>query len=58
MPRLLGACLVLLSVAASGSAQTTLKTARERWLRGNYDEALEQYEKLARDAKLRTAIPR
>jgi tetratricopeptide (TPR) repeat protein len=34
-------------------AEPTLKEARERWLHGNYGEAREQYETLAKDAKLR-----
>ncbi len=32
-----------------------MKEARERWLHGNYGEAREQYEALAKDAKLRPA---
>ena len=56
MSRLLCAGLLLLGVIAPVSAQPTLKTARERWLRGNYDEGLEQYEKLAKDDKLRAAV--
>ncbi|HEY7153709.1 MAG TPA: tetratricopeptide repeat protein [Gemmataceae bacterium] len=35
------------------AAEPTLKEARERWLHGNYGEAREQYEALAKDAKLR-----
>jgi tetratricopeptide (TPR) repeat protein len=37
------------------SAQPSLKSARQLWLRGNYDESLEVYEKLREDVKLRPA---
>jgi tetratricopeptide (TPR) repeat protein len=37
------------------AAPPTLKEARERWLRGNYGEARELYETLAKDDKLRSA---
>ena len=56
MTRFLGACLLILGLSAPGSAEPTLKSARERWLRGNYAESLEQYEKLAKDDKLRSAV--
>src|SRR6185437_8550298 len=44
-------CFTLFATAA----EPTLKEARERWLHGNYDEAREQFETLAKDAKLRSA---
>jgi cellulose synthase operon protein C len=44
-------CFTLLAT----SAEPSLKEARERWLHGNYDEAREQFETLAKDAKLRPA---
>ena len=56
MSRFILANLLVLILAAPGSAQPSLKTARERWLRGNYDECLEQYEKLAKDEKLKAAV--
>jgi tetratricopeptide (TPR) repeat protein len=37
------------------AAPPTLKEARERWLRGNYGEARELFETLAKDDKLRPA---
>src|SRR5579883_1071854 len=37
------------------AAPPTLKEARERWLRGNYGEAREMFETLAKDAKQRPA---
>lgn len=37
------------------SAPPSLTEARERWLRGNYGEAREMFETLAKDAKLRPA---
>ncbi len=55
MTRYLGAFLIVLGLALPGSAQPSLKSAHERWLHGNYEESLEQYEKLAKDAK---ALPR
>src|SRR5260370_18367180 len=56
MIRFLCASLSVLVVAATGSAEPSLKAARQLWLRGNYDESLEQYEKLGEDAKLRPAV--
>jgi tetratricopeptide (TPR) repeat protein len=56
MIRFLCASLSVLVVTATGSAQPSLKTARQLWLRGNYDESLELYERLAEDAKLRPAV--
>jgi tetratricopeptide (TPR) repeat protein len=55
MIRTLCACLLTVVMAAPASAEATLKAARERWLRGNYDEALTQYEELLKDAKQRSA---
>jgi len=49
-------CLILLFVTPFvAAAAPSLKEARERWLHGNYGEAREQYETLAKDAKLRSA---
>jgi tetratricopeptide (TPR) repeat protein len=49
------ACLLLLGAAASAFADApTLKEARERLLRGNYEEARAAYETLAKDAKQRS----
>jgi tetratricopeptide (TPR) repeat protein len=41
--------LVILLVAVPASAAPTLKEARKRWLRGNYEEARALFEELARD---------
>ena len=41
---------MVVPVAADGSG---LKDARQRWLRGNYEEARSKYETLAQDAKLK-----
>lgn len=50
------ACLMVLAVAPITSAQDgSLTEARERWLRGNYDEAIGHYETLLKDAKTRDA---
>ncbi|MGL4550630.1 MAG: tetratricopeptide repeat protein [Gemmataceae bacterium] len=49
MRALLGFWLAVACVAHAA----TLKEARTRWLKGNYEEAQEQYEELAKDAKLR-----
>jgi tetratricopeptide (TPR) repeat protein len=54
MTKLLGACLLVLSTAASLSAATTLKEARLRWLKGNYEEAQSAYEDLAKKARTRS----
>ncbi len=49
-------CWLLLSVLASAPADgPSLQTARQRWLRGNYEEARAQYETLAKDAAHRAA---
>jgi tetratricopeptide (TPR) repeat protein len=42
------ACLLLIGLAATAAAEPTLKDARERWLKGNYAEAQELYEDLAK----------
>jgi tetratricopeptide (TPR) repeat protein len=56
MTRYLSACLVLLGAAALSRAEgPTLKDARLRWLKGNYEEARELYEALAKDAKTKAA---
>ena len=48
------ACLVLLYTAGlSRAGEATLKDARERWLRGNYAEALDKYKALLKDDKSR-----
>src|SRR5581483_12343793 len=46
-----GAALLALSLASSLPA-ASLEEARLRWLKGNYEEAQEEYEKLAKDDKL------
>ncbi len=46
------ACLCLLAAVVPAPADgPSLQTARQRWLRGNYDEARAQYEALAKDAQ-------
>jgi len=44
----LAACLLLVGLTATAAAEPTLKDARERWLKGNYAEAQELYEDLAK----------
>src|SRR5262245_29782222 len=51
MRPLAGATLLVLSLAAALPA-ASLQEARLRWLKGNYEEAQEEYEKLARDDRL------
>ncbi len=51
----LSACLLLLCAAAVPAAPPTLKEARERWLKGNYEEARAKYEEIAKDEKTRAA---
>jgi tetratricopeptide (TPR) repeat protein len=52
--RFLAACLLVLASAAGICAGTpSLQSARKRWLHGNYEEARELYEHLARDPALR-----
>ncbi len=52
-------CAFVLLFAATAMARAaegpTLKEARQRWLKGNYEEARERYETLARDAKQQVA---
>ncbi len=51
-----GAALSLLLVISSTRADDkALKEARQRWLRGNYAEALEKYQKLTQDDRTQTA---
>jgi tetratricopeptide (TPR) repeat protein len=55
MRYLLFAFLCLLTAPLLGLADgPTLKEARQRWLRGNYEEARSLYEELAKDAKHKT----
>src|SRR5260370_38460 len=55
MRYLLCAWLCLLAAPLLSLADgPTLKEARQRWLRGNYEEARSIYEELARDAKQKT----
>lgn len=51
MRSLVGACVIVCCLAAALQA-ASLKEARLRWLKGNYDEALEEYQELLKDAKL------
>lgn len=54
--RSIAACLLVLLVAPFALADgPSLQSARQRWLHGNCAEAREQYETLARDAKLKSA---
>src|SRR5438552_1264146 len=53
--RPLGAFLLILALAPTAPAGPSLKEARERWLRGSYDEARELYQELAKDTKTRDA---
>src|SRR5262249_11665422 len=54
--RHLSAALLVFAVASLAAAdEATLKQARERWLRGNYEEARELYDDAAKDAKVRDA---
>jgi hypothetical protein len=49
--RALLSCLLVLGITSLAAAESpTLKSARQRWLQGNYSEAREEYEALARDA--------
>ncbi len=52
MKRYLSVCLLALSLPALALAADgpTLKSARSRFLHGNYEEAISQYEQLAKDA--------
>jgi tetratricopeptide (TPR) repeat protein len=56
MMRHLCACLLVLTPTALAAADgPTLKSARQRLLRGNIEEAVSQYEELAKDAKQKAA---
>jgi tetratricopeptide (TPR) repeat protein len=46
-------CALLLVATAAAAEPSPLQEARQRWLRGNYDEAREQYEPLLKNDKLR-----
>ena len=49
-------CLFVLSAVVAAPADgPSLQSARQRWLRGNYDEARAQYDVLAKDTKQRAA---
>jgi tetratricopeptide (TPR) repeat protein len=52
---LCAAVFVLALLPLAVAAPPTLKEARQRWLSGNYGEARELFETLAKDAKLRPA---
>ncbi len=52
MKPLVSVCLLLLGAALVRADGPSLPEARLRWLHGNYDEARDQYEQLAKDAKL------
>jgi tetratricopeptide (TPR) repeat protein len=54
MTRYASAILVLCCAASTLPGAPDLKEARQRWLKGNYEEAQEKYEELAKDAKLRS----
>lgn len=51
----LSGLVLLLAVPAGQADETTLRAARQRWLRGNYEEARAQYESLARNPRQRVA---
>src|SRR5947209_427399 len=53
MTKPLCACLLLLCAAPSLPAAATLQGARQRWLKGNYEEAQSAYEGLVRTPKSR-----
>src|SRR5712692_301081 len=49
-------CLIVLRLAVPALAQdAALKEARQRWLKGNHEEARTKYETLAKDAKHKVA---
>src|SRR5437660_12760433 len=48
------ALLIAGAVACVAADAPSLKDARIRWLKGNYEESLSLYEDLAKDAKLTT----
>src|SRR5262245_58556317 len=49
------ALLLLVSFSTLHAAETSLQQARQRWLRGNYDEAREAFAELAQDPKQKTS---
>ena len=56
MKKHLLACLFVMGfLPFAVAAPPTMKEAREHWLRGNYGEAREMFEALAKDSKLRPA---
>jgi len=55
MRRLPLLALLLFVITSIAPAAPTLKDARTRWLRGNYEEALEAYDQIAKDEKTRAA---
>jgi tetratricopeptide (TPR) repeat protein len=55
MKYLLSACLLFAGAAPAFADEPTLQSARERLLKGNYDEARALYEKLAKDPKTSSA---
>src|SRR3954452_12729846 len=52
MRMLLAGCLFLFTAGAALQA-ASLENARLRWLKGNYEEAQEQYEELLKEKKTR-----
>jgi tetratricopeptide (TPR) repeat protein len=50
----LRACLLLLVLAPFAGAAPTVQEARQRWLKGNYEEAQSLFEELLKDAKNRS----
>jgi tetratricopeptide (TPR) repeat protein len=53
MTKLLSACLLILAFATTTAAAPSLKEARLRWLKGNYEEAQSMFEELAKNPKER-----
>src|SRR5205823_7951331 len=49
------ALLVLCAAVSVPAAEPSLKGARKHWLQGNYEDARDQYQALARDARQRPA---
>jgi tetratricopeptide (TPR) repeat protein len=47
--------LLLAGCASAATAQAPLQEARQRWLKGNYDEAREDFERLLKDPKTQPA---
>src|SRR5262245_41679301 len=54
MLRIVAVCLLLGATPAFAEGPT-LQSARQRWLRGNYEEARAQFETLTKDPKQRVA---